>query len=211
MMLHERVSIMTLKDVYEPGEDSFLLAKVVEETAFGKVLDMCTGSGIQGIVAALKGCDVTFSDVDETALECAANNAEANHVKGKFVKSDLFQNIKGRYNTIIFNPPYLPSEPSGRAEDPRLRALDGGKNGRRFIDRFIDSYKEHVLEDHIVLIVESSFNGYARDVRSLKAKVVAKAHYFFEDIVVLEFGRLPKSASGIDEIRGSAPFIYQDK
>jgi release factor glutamine methyltransferase len=167
--------------VYEPREDSYLLAKAVGEYAFGKVLDLGTGTGIQGITAALKGCEVTFADVDRGALECAKMNAELNRVDGTFVRSDLFGGIKGKFNTIIFNPPYLESK---KVKD---LALDGGLSGRVLIDRFLKDYKKHLLAKHAVLLLESSINGYEKDVKRLGAKIVGKEHYFFEDLVVLLF------------------------
>lgn len=174
------------KDVYDPREDSFILAKAVEELAFGKAIDIGTGSGIQGIVAAKRGCDVTFADINEDALDCAMENAKENGVAGDFLKSDLFGNIIGRYNTIIFNPPYLPSARVGSEKRLDL-ALDGGKDGRDLIERFLKDYKDHVLKDHVVLMVESSLNNYENDVARLNADIVEKLHRFFEDLVVLKF------------------------
>jgi release factor glutamine methyltransferase len=175
------LEIKSCKDVYYPREDSYMLAKVTEKYAFGSVLDLGTGSGIQGIIAALNGCDVTFADVDKNALECARKNAALNKVDGKFVHSDMFNKIKRKFNTIIFNPPYVLSE------EMKHLALDGGEKGRHYIDRFLDSYKKHILDEHIVLLLESSFNEYEKDLKKLDAKVVSKEHYFFEDLVVLSF------------------------
>ncbi len=165
--------------VYYPREDSNMLARIVEKRASGDVLDLGTGSGIQGITAALNGCTVTFSDIDENAVSVARQNAKLNGINGIFVFSDLFSNIKGRFDTIIFNPPYLPSD---RIKE---KALDGGKRGRELIERFLSEYKQHLKPGGIALLVESSFSGYQKDVGS-GAKVIAKAHYFFEDLVVLE-------------------------
>ena len=77
-------------NVYEPREDSYMLARAVQKYAFGKVLDLGTGTGIQGITAGLSKCEVTFSDINPDAIACAKENATANGVKGKFIISDLF-------------------------------------------------------------------------------------------------------------------------
>ena len=125
------------------------------------------------------GCRVTFSDVDPDAVATARQNAEANGVDGSFVVSDMFSKIDGRFDTIIFNPPYLPSK------ERRELALDGGKEGRELIERFVGGYRSRLKPGGIALLLESSFSGYEKEVGS-GAKVVAKAHYFFEDLVVLE-------------------------
>jgi len=108
-------------------------------------------------------------------------NAKLNKVDGTFVLSDLFSGVKGKFSTIIFNPPYLESK---RVKDI---ALDGGPNGRALIDRFLNGYKKHLMTRHVVLLLESSINDYEKDVKRLDAKIVGKEHYFFEDLVVLLF------------------------
>jgi release factor glutamine methyltransferase len=107
-------------------------------------------------------------------------------VRGKFVVTDLFDKISGKFNTIIFNPPYVTSDPLHKMNKVNF-ALDGGFEGREVIDRFLESYKEYLLPRHTVLMVESSQNNYMKDVERLDAKIVGKVHMFFEDIVVLEF------------------------
>ncbi len=182
-MIYDDLTIRDCSDVYRPREDTKLMAKAVEEHAFGRVLDMGTGTGALGIVAAKNGCDVTFADKNASAVECAKSNAELNGAAGKFVVSDLFASIRGRFDTVIFNPPYLLS--SSVPSDPGLAQLEGGVHGREIIDRFLDEYALHVEPKHKVLLLESSLNGYEHDVAKLGAKVIGKAHYFFEDLVVL--------------------------
>lgn len=180
-MIIDDLIIKNCSKVYEPREDSYMLAKCVESHALGKVLDLGTGTGLQGIIAAKKDCDVTFADIDSNAVECSKANANLNNVSGRFICSDLFDNINEKFNTIVFNPPYLPSD------GKRHIALDGGKNGRELIDRFLGAYKHYLLKKHVVLLVESSFNNYDEDVKRLNAKIIGKEHYFFEDLVVLLF------------------------
>jgi release factor glutamine methyltransferase len=187
-MLYDEIKpkLTVRKTVYKPLEDARMLGKCVEEYAFGKMLDMGTGTGIQGIVGALKGCDVTFSDVNPNAVECAKENAKLFNVKGKFVVSNVFLNIKGKFNTIAFDPPYLRSSAlsKGRANP----ATDGGINGREVIDVFLANYEKHVLDEHVVLMVESWWNNFKKDMQDLDAQIVAKKHYpLLGDCVVLKF------------------------
>ena len=178
------IVIKECENIYSPREDSLLLAESVERYATGDVLDLGTGTGLQGIVAAGKGCNVTFADIEESALKCARDNAEANRKPGKFVISDMFGSISGKFDTIIFNPPYLPSEPLSET-DKHYRALDGGIGGRELIDVFIKEYKNFLKPAGKALIVESSLNGYKDDIERLGAEVISQSHYFFEDIVIL--------------------------
>ncbi len=182
-MLYDEINIMTEKGVYNPQEDSKLLAEAVEKYAFGKVLDLGTGTGIQGIIAALRGCEVTFADINASAIANARRNAQNNNVGGTFIVSDMFENIRDQYNTLIFNPPYLRSKIVGGKDAD----IAGGVEGRELIDRFLEGYAQHVMRDHTVLLLESSINKYEQDVGRLHAEIVGKAHYFFEDIVVLKF------------------------
>ncbi len=168
------------KEVYCPSDDSFLLGDYVEKYSFGKVLDLGTGSGYLGIIAALKGNKVTFADIDPNALKCAESNVLLNHLKGQFVLTDLFSNIKGKFNTIIFNPPYLLSD---NLVD---KALDGGLNGRQVIDRFLNAVGGHLLKENYVLLLESSLNSYNNDAKRLNAAVFEK-NLFFEKLAVLKF------------------------
>ncbi len=184
MSLYDSVRLSECEGVYQPAEDSELLAKAVEQYAFGYALDMGTGTGIQGIVAAKSGCGVVFCDIDPAALRCAAGNAASNRVFGEFVQSDLFGSVRRRFNTIIFNPPYVPT---GRGERGMPVYLAGGEGGREVIARFLSGLRPHLLDDHVVLMVESSLNSYERDVAALGAEVVGKVHMSFEDIVVLKF------------------------
>lgn len=184
-----QAKIKMCESVYNPAEDSYLLAEAVEEQAFGKVLDLGCGSGIQGITAALKGCEVTFADISEKALECARANAGLNNIKGEFIKSDLFSEINMKYNTIIFNPPYLYSKPIKKLkETDRLDAnLDGGIKGRELIDKFIKYYTNYVDEEYIILMIESSLNDYENDVEKLNGKIVKEKNLFFEKLAVIKF------------------------
>ncbi|MFC1801417.1 HemK2/MTQ2 family protein methyltransferase [Nanoarchaeota archaeon] len=135
--------------IYQPREDSELLKKYVKQFAKGLVLDMGTGSGIQAETAAKKREVKTVIAVDI--------NPEAKkyiqHKKVKFIHSDLFKKIpKKRFNTIIFNPPYLPQDPN--IEDP---SLYGGKQGFEILEKFLNQINTYLEEDGIVLIVFSNF------------------------------------------------------
>lgn len=157
----ETISLEIPESVYEPREDSLLIAKVLEEELEGdktknekinSVLEIGCGSGLLSIIAAKRGCDILAADIDSTAVRCAKRNAELNNTKIKAVQSNLFNDIEGKFGLIVFNPPYLPEE---QTEDSRAWA--GGKN-LEVITEFIKNAKQHLNDDGRVLIVISSLS-----------------------------------------------------
>jgi len=165
--------------VYEPREDSLLLEKAVRKYAFGNVLDMGTGTGVQARAAKSKGFKVVACDIDPNALAAARNRS-----KGvAFIKSDLFSNIHGEFDTIIFNPPYLPD-----ANPPDL-ALDGGPTGREVLDRFLGEAKGYLSNGGQILFVQSSITGIGKTKQLLielgySWEIVFRKRIFFEELVV---------------------------
>jgi len=88
--------------IYEPKEDSFLILKYIKNYCNGNVLDMGCGSGILSLEAMKYSKDVLGVDSNEECVE---------HCKKKeinVVRSDLFSNVNGKFDLVIFNPPYLP-------------------------------------------------------------------------------------------------------
>jgi release factor glutamine methyltransferase len=142
--------------IYSPAEDSFLLAKEVEKYAFGRVLDMATGSGIQAEKAsnsvAVKS--VLAADIAEDSVEYV-NSLGLNNTKA--IKSDLFSDVFGKYDTIIFNPPYLPQDEREDAESALITT--GGLHGHELVERFLDSASLYLSNKGIILMVFSSLTG----------------------------------------------------
>ncbi len=95
-------------DVYAPHPLG-LAGIVLDEVREGdRVLDMGTGSGVNGIVAASGARRVLAVDVNPAAVACARDNAERNGVADRVEvrESDLFQDTPGRFDLIIFDPPF---------------------------------------------------------------------------------------------------------
>ena len=182
------------KKVYEPAEDTFLLAEnlKVEENEF--VLDMGTGCGILAVLAAKKAKKVVAIDINPHAIKCAEKNAKINDMEEKieFRLGNLFQPVRPdeTFGLILFNAPYLPSEPS-EERSWIGRAWAGGRGGRKVIDRFIMDAPEFLTDDGRILLIQSSLSNINKSIErfseaKLKSRVVAEVKFPFERIALIE-------------------------
>ncbi|WP_297516416.1 HemK2/MTQ2 family protein methyltransferase [Thermococcus sp.] len=191
MPVYYGIRIELHPDVYEPAEDTFLLAETLEVKPGEIALDVGTGTGIIALLMARKAKRVLGVDVNPKAVELARKNALLNGIGNvEFRLSDLFENVSGKFDVITFNAPYLPGEP----EEPIDLALVGGETGREVIDRFIREVPDYLTENGRVYLVQSSITGIEETLNlfrkvGLRAEVVAKRHLFFEDIVVVQAKR----------------------
>jgi release factor glutamine methyltransferase len=180
-------------DIYEPAEDSFLLKKHISKHTKGIVLDMGTGSGIQAEEAAKskKVVKVFGVDINEESVKHCIRNQKSKKII--YAQSDMFNLFrlvrrysKIKFDTIIFNPPYLPDPEKENVKDI---ALDGGKNGYELITKFINQSKYYLKPKGKILLLFSSLTGKDQLDKFLtknywKYKELDKQHIFFEDLYV---------------------------
>ena len=171
--MDQLLTLKYVKGVYRDAEDSWLLQSIVRKFAKGAVvLDIGTGTGIQAITAALAGAKkVLATDINQDAIELAKVNAKINGVKIDVIKSDLFNNVKGKFDLIIFNPPYLPPE---GIKDQRW------SGGKKLILKFLQEAKNYLTKSGKVVFVFSSQTG----LNIKEVKILARKKLFFEEIFV---------------------------
>ena len=136
-----------------------------------QILDLCTGSGciLLTILAESKrmygdACEVrgTASDISEDALSVAKSNSERLRTEANLILSDLFNNIRGTYDIITTNPPYIPTavvaglDPEVRDHEPNL-ALDGKEDGLFFYRKIANEAGAYLREGGR-LIMEIGFD-----------------------------------------------------
>lgn len=173
--------------VYEPAEDTFLLAQNLAVREGDLALDVGTGTGIIALLMARKARWVLGVDLNPIAVELARKNAELNNISNvEFRVSDLFENVSGEFDVITFNAPYLPGDPG----EPIDLALVGGERGREVLDRFIEEVPNYLKPGGVVQIVQSSITGVEETLKrlekaGLRAEIMASMHVFFEDIVLI--------------------------
>lgn len=116
-----------------------------------EILDMCTGSGciLLSILYNVESAVGTGADISLNALQIARENSRRLGIKAKFIHSDLFAEVKGTFDVIVSNPPYIPVDvipglmEEVREHEPRM-ALDGGRDGLDFYRKIVGSSLEYL-------------------------------------------------------------------
>ncbi|PSP93305.1 methyltransferase [Halobacteriales archaeon QS_4_62_28] len=177
--------------VYQPAEDSDLLARTAREAAKADdcALDLGTGSGYVAEALADVGADVVASDLNPGACRQAADRGLA------VVRGDLLDPfVDDAFDLVTFNPPYLPTAPNEEWDDWMEHALSGGEDGRRLVDPFLNEVERVLALGGRIYLLISSLTGigdvqrYADD-RDLAGRIVAQEKHPYERLVVIRFER----------------------
>lgn len=172
--------------VYEPAEDTFLLLDAtlneIEEDDF--VLELGTGGGI--IAEALsKRSRVVATDINPYAVRCARSRGL------DVIRTDLFKGLRGKFDLILFNPPYLPIK-HGEIEDKWLEtSWGGGKDGRKVINEFLNEVGRYLSKRGRFLLVVSSLSemdeviNFAEE-KGFEIEVFEEKRLFFERLAVIK-------------------------
>ena len=177
-----------MKNIYSPKEDSYLLSIVLKKkipiilkkNPNSNFLEIGCGSGIQletAFESGIKKENIFSCDVNPQAVK------ECKKLGFNSIVSNLFEKIKGKYDLIVFNPPYLP-EDSLEPEESRI-ATTGGKKGSEITNKFLKQAKKHLAKNGRILLLVSSLTRGLNFVGYKKLKV-GKEKLFFEKLFVFE-------------------------
>lgn len=150
----------THRDVYEPSDDTFLLARVVatEVRPGARFLEVGCGTGLVSLAAARAGARVTCADVNPVAVRTALHNARENRFEVEAVEADLLAGLEGPFDAVAFNPPYLPTAEDEHVAGPLDLAFDGGLDGNRVVLRFVEQLATLRPLPGIVWVIHSSLS-----------------------------------------------------
>ncbi len=166
---------------YKPDEDTFFLLDNIEPK--GRIIEIGAGSGFISFTLAERGYDVTATDIDDDAISHMEKLKKEKRLNLRILKSDLFENIEGKFDTVIFNPPYLP----GNIDEDRT--IYGGKNGQEIIEKFLQQADKYLEKGGKIYIVLSSFNNLEDLIRNFpkyKFNKKAEKNFFFHAIYLYE-------------------------
>jgi release factor glutamine methyltransferase len=178
-----------LEGVYPPSEDSYLLMEAVARLPAGRVLELCSGTGIVGLSLASRASRVIAVDINPVAVMNTVLNYRGCGFSERLdaVAGDLFSPLRIMpFDLVIMNPPYV--------EDERVvgdTAWSGGKGGRDIIDRFLDSVSGYLAEGGRGVFVQSDLNGLEEtrrraEVNGMRAEVVGERVFRFETLLAVE-------------------------
>lgn len=183
------VDLIVTPDVLIPRNETEELVEIVlkkiDNPKGKRILDVGTGSGAIGIsiAKAMPDADILAIDIQEKALSIAKKNADRNNIKNiKFLQSNWFLNVSGKFDVIVSNPPYLTQEEVDSAEpevkyfDP-ITALVAGDDGLGDIFKIIEQSKNHMTDSGFLAIetgisqhelIESFSRSFFPEFQSLK-------------------------------------------
>ena len=155
------IDIKVTPDVLIPRPDTETLVLEVEKIIGGrslKIIDICTGSGCIAIALKKRNqkCEVTATDISPDCLKIAKENAALNDADINFFQADLTNNINGKFDILICNPPYIPTREIPLLEkeisyEP-ICALDGGEDGLQYYRRLSPVIPDILSEEGFVII-----------------------------------------------------------
>jgi len=179
------ITILEDPDVYPPSEDSILFIESIQTKPMMKVLEVGCGSGVVSLHCAANGCIVTAGDINPKAVELTRRNAEKNGFSIDVLETDVYSNVSGKFDLILFNLPYLPVDEEGLL----AKAWSGGPDGLGPLPELLKGAPEHLNVGGSVMVVVSSL----MDTDTLwdlldryEVEKVGEIKLFFEKLAVLK-------------------------
>lgn len=154
-----QIEVVNLPGIFSAGELDEGTQLLLDHIPYdrGKVLDMGSGAGIIGALykKISPASEVVMSDWSKLAVLASQKTLEMNRLQAEVVESDLFQNIKEKFDLIVCNPPFH----------------KGMDTDYSFIENFAEEARKHLNRNGAVYIVANSFLPYGKILEKFFKKV----------------------------------------
>lgn len=187
---YKNAEIKLAENVYDPAEDSYLLADAAVEHAEDgmRVLEIGTGTGfVSAVIQANRKVKLIATEINPYAAACAHSNGI------EVIRTDMFAGIRKeeKFDLIIFNPPYLPTSEDEKVPGWLNYAFDGGIDGRVPIRRFLEQACSYLAAEGAILMLISSLTGIEEvreqiQMQGLRMDTIASVKCSFEELVVVK-------------------------
>ena len=177
-----------MNSIYQPAEDSYLLSKVLENEIPNQIknnseikfLEIGSGSGIilqRAKKSGIKNKNIFAIDINQNAVK------NCKELGFNCIYSDLFVNVEGKFDIIVFNPPYLPKD-ENEPEDSQV-ATTGGETGSEIINKFLKEADNYIEENGKIYLITSSLTK-GINWKKFSKKLLGKEKLFMEELFVWE-------------------------
>jgi len=167
-----KAKICVAEGVYPPKLDTLLLAEELLNVvkAGDRVLDVGSGAGTLAVLASIKGAHSVATEIHEASANCIRHNSILNSVKVEVRIGYLFKPVRRdeRFDIVVCNPPSLPTPPSQKSNRYTARAIDGGREGRKYLDVLFAQVGAYLNETGYFLTVHSNFANIEKTVNDLQ-------------------------------------------
>lgn len=185
MEIDADLSIEVAAEVFRPSEDSFLLLRAMEVRPGERFLEVGAGTGLLVLHAAKVARLAVATDVSPYALRCVRKNAARNRLPVAVVRCDLLRGLRGTFDVIAFNPPYLAERIGGGWAE---RAWQGGVAGEDLMLRFFAELPDRLARRGrcYVTVPTNRERALAHARERFDVTVAAQKSMFFEKLLALE-------------------------
>ncbi len=181
-----RIEVEGSPSVCRPSDDTYLLLKALTVSPGQRFLEVGTGTGLIALHAAATS-ETVATDVNPRAVTLARRNAMRHRLPPSVVRCDLMSSVRGPFDLIAFNPPYL----AGSGDDHLERSWHGGPTGSEVAIRFLEDLPRILAPRRRAYICLSRQDEAARASAEahFQIEVVARKQLFFETLEVLRLRR----------------------
>jgi len=183
------IKIHILKNIFVPRNETEELTELVNNLIKNKnikdLIDVCSGTGCIGLSLKYHNpkINVTCSDINPVACKNIEYNAKLNKVKVNVVNSDLLSKIKGKYDVLISNPPYVDIKVLDKemTKYENIISFSNSESDTFFYEQLINNYKKY-MKQKFLMAFEIGYDQKEKINKILVANKLTKLSTFLKDM-----------------------------